>query len=167
MKEAALVIIKPDGISKRLVGHVMNKFAETGVEIAAMKIAKTNKELVEEHYRHIKGRPFFNDVVEYLLGKYHKQKKLLAIIYCGKDAIKKCRKIAGATNPEEADPSSIRGAFGRITTNGIFENVVHVSSDKKEAEREIKLWFKPSDITDTIYPTRLKVIESHKEKVWA
>jgi nucleoside-diphosphate kinase len=56
------------------------------------------------------------------------------------------RKIAGATNPEEADPTTIRGAYGRITTKGVYENVIHSSSDPKDAEREIALWFKPEEI---------------------
>jgi len=166
MKDAALVIIKPDGISKKLVGNVLTKFEQTGLEIVALKIAKTTRILAEEHYRHLKGAPFFEDVVSYFCGKFHKEKKLLTLIYYGVEAIKKCRKIAGATSPEDAEPSSIRGSYGRITTSGIYENVVHVSSDKKEAEREIKLWFSPADITVKLYPTKIKIINAHKEKVW-
>ena len=167
MKQPALVIIKPDGISKKLVGNVLTKFAKTNLEIVAIKIVKTTRELAEEHYKHLKSQPFFEEVVTYLSGKFHKEKKLLTLIYFGEDAIKKCRKIAGATNPEEAEPDSVRGSYGRITTEGIFENVVHVSSDKKEAEREIKLWFNPQDITVKLYPTKTKIIESCKKKVWA
>jgi nucleoside-diphosphate kinase len=64
----------------------------------------------------------------------------------GKDAIAVCRRVAGATNPEEAHRRSIRGAFGRITQQGVWENLVHVSSDRKEARREIKLWFKGHEL---------------------
>jgi len=84
-----------------------------------------------------------------------------------KGRLKKCRTIAGATNPEEAAPDSIRGSYGRITTAGIFENVVHVSSDKEEAEREIKLWFDPDDITTNLYSTKTKTVNACKKKVWA
>ena len=101
------------------------------------------------------------------MGKYHQQKKLIAVIYYGENAIARCRTIAGATNPEEADPESIRGAYGRITTKGVYENVVHVSSDAAEAEREIKLWFSPADVTMDIYPVKYKTVSTHKEKVWA
>lgn len=167
MKQAALVIIKPDGISKKLVGDVITKFAKTGLEIVAIRIVKTSRRLAEEHYKQLKGKPFFNDVVSYLSGQFHKEKKLLTVIYYGEEAIKKCRKIAGATNPEEAEPDSIRGAYGRITTGGIYENVVHVSSDKAEAEREIKLWFDPDDITVELYPTKTKFIEKCKKRTWA
>ncbi len=167
MKEAVLVVIKPDAITRRLTGHVLAKFAQSGLEMVAIKLAKTSRELAEQHYAHLRGKPFFEEVVAYFLGKYHQQKKLIAIIYYGENAIARCRKIAGATNPEEACPESIRGAYGRITTKGVYENVVHVSSDAVEAEREIKLWFSPMDITRKIYPVKYKVISAHKEKVWA
>lgn len=167
MKQPALVIIKPDGISKQLVGNVFTKFDKTGLEMVAIRIAKASRKLAEEHYAHLKGRPFFGDVVSYLAGQFHKEKKLLTMIYYGEDAIKKCRKVAGATNPEDAEPDSIRGSYGRITTAGIFENVVHVSSDRQEAEREIKLWFEPDDITVNLYPTKTKVVASCKKRVWA
>ena len=166
MRHPALVIIKPDGISKDLAGPIFTKFAEAKLEIIAIKIAKATRALAEMHYEHLKDEPFFEDIINYLIGKYHKQKKLLAIIYYGRDAIKKCRKIAGATNPEEADPASIRGSFGRITTKGLYENVVHVSSSSAEARREIRLWFKPDDITAPLYPTKFKSVETHKERLW-
>ena len=166
MKVPALVLIKPDGISKGLIGSVLSKFAQANLEIVGLHIAKASRRLAEAHYQHLKNEPFFNDIICYLMGKYHSRKKLVAIIYYGNNAIKKCRMIAGATNPEEADPESIRGAYGRITTKGLFENVVHVSSDKDEAEREIKLWFNPDDVTVKLYPTKLKRIETHKERAW-
>ena len=89
----------------------------------------------------------------------------MVVVYYGKGAIRICRKIAGATNPEEADPTSIRGAYGRITTKGVFENVVHVSSDKAEAEREIKLWFTPDEVVLKLY--RIKIAQVGKQKVWS
>ena len=70
----------------------------------------------------------------------------MAMVFTGKDAVAKARDIAGATNPEEADPRSVRGKFGRVTTKGIFENVVHVSSDLSEARREVALWFKKNEL---------------------
>ncbi len=164
MKQAALVIVKPDGISKGLVGDIFTKFNTLGLDVVAMRVANISRELAEMHYHHLKGKPFFKETVDFFFGKFHKRKQLVVIIYYGENAIKKCRKIAGATNPEEADPESIRGAYGRITTKGVFENVVHVSSNKKEAEREVKLWFNPSDIIVNLYP--IKIIRTHKEKVW-
>ena len=119
------------------------------------------------HYRHLKDKPFFEDVIKYLLGEYHDRHKVLAMVYWGKDAIKKVREIAGATNPEEADPVSIRGAYGRITTKGVYENVIHASSDETDAEREIKLWFKPDDVIVDVYPSKVATFKDVTMKVWA
>ena len=164
MKQAVLVIIKPEVINKGLAGEVINRFLQTDLEMVALHLVKPTRTLAEQHYKHIKGTPFFEGTIKYFLGKFHKQKKLVAIIFYGNKSIEKCRKVAGATNPEEADPMSLRGAYGRITAKGIFENVVHVSSNDKEAEREIKLWFNPDEITANLYPT--KIIKS-KMRVWA
>ena len=167
MKEPALVIVKPDGISKGLIGNILTKFAYADLEIIAIQIKKSARALVEDHYHHLRGKPFFRDLISYLMGTGYKHKKLLAIIYYGEDAIKKCRKIAGATNPEEACPFSVRGSLGRVTTKGLFENVVHVSSDAEEAEREIKLWFNPVDINRKIYSTKYELKKNHRERIWA
>jgi nucleoside-diphosphate kinase len=91
----------------------------------------------------------------------------MALIYWGKDAINKCRELAGATNPEEAESTSIRGSYGRITTSGVYENVIHVSSNESEAEREIKLWFKPEEIIVDLYPTKEVAGKEIKNKIWA
>ena len=89
------------------------------------------------------------------------------MVYWGEDAIQKVRDLAGATNPEEASPVSIRGQNGRITTKGVYENVIHVSSDEKEAEREIKLWFHPDEIIVNLYPAKEVIEKEKKIKVWA
>lgn len=166
MKEAVLVIIKPEGMSNGLVGNVIDKLAHTKLEIIAAKVINVDRKTAEKHYHHIKGQPFFEGVIGHFMGKYHKTSRLLSVIYYGDNAIKKCRKIAGATNPEEAHPSSIRGCYGRIRTDGIYENVVHVSSDAKEAKREITLWYRPEEITRKIYPTKNIVVKHLKECVW-
>ena len=70
------------------------------------------------------------------------------------------------SNPEEAESKSIRGAFGRITTEGIYENVVHISATKEDTEHEIKLWFDPEQIEENIYPTREVVVENYTKKEW-
>jgi nucleoside-diphosphate kinase len=90
----------------------------------------------------------------------------MALIYWGEDAIAKCRDISGTTNPEEAESTSIRGSYGRILTTGLYENVVHVSSDEAEARREIKLWFAPDEIIVDLYPTKEVVYKECKKKEW-
>src|SRR4030066_1292714 len=100
----------------------------------------------------------------YIMGEVHKTRRVLALVYQGDNAITKIRDIVGDTNPEMANPVSIRGAYGRITTSGVFENVVHASSSTEDAENEIKLWFKPEEIVGDIYPTKEVVREKIVEK---
>lgn len=165
MTQQTLVLIKPDGLKKSLTGNVLTRLSETKLEIVAAKIVQVSKELAESHYISLKDKPFFQELIKYLMGEYHK-KKVMALVYWGEDAIDKVRKICGSTNPEEADPVSIRGAYGRITTKGVYENVIHASTNMEEAEREIKLWFRPDDIIINMYPTKI-VKKITERKVWA
>ncbi len=166
MKTSALVIIKPEGLYRSLVGDIINKFNETGLELIALKLVEVSQEKAEEHYKQLKDKPFFNGVINHLMGKYHSGCRVVAMVYYGNEAIKKCRRVAGATNPEEADPKSIRGSFGRITKKGIFENVVHVSSDSDEAKREIRLWLEPTDFSYTPYASKKIKINNVQRLIW-
>lgn len=163
--EQTLVLIKPDGLAKSLTGNVLTRLSETKLEIAASRMVRVSKELAEEHYIALKDKPFFPELIRYIQGEYHSRKKVLALVYVGEDAIKKVRAIAGATNPEEADSVSIRGQFGRITTKGVYENVIHASANMVDAEREIKLWFEPAEIIFDLYPTK-EVEVTTKKLVW-
>lgn len=164
MKELALVILKPDGVAKNLLGVVLDRFATLELDLIALRIRTVSQELAQEHYRHIKGTPFFDSVITFLLGHYHGQNKVVVMVYQGIDAIQKCRQLTGATNPEEAAPRTIRGSFGRITRENIYENVVHVSSDFKDAQREIRLWLSPEDFLFPILPE--KTTAKEKKRVW-
>lgn len=166
MIQQTLVLIKPDGLKKSLTGNILTRLSETKMEIAAAKIVHVSRELAEEHYCHMKEKPFFEELIKYIQGELHKRRKVLAMVYHGENAIKKVRQIAGATNPEEADPISIRGAYGRITTKGIYENVIHASTNEAEAEREIKLWFEPDEIIYHLYPVEEVTVKNVKKKVW-
>ena len=165
MNQSTLVLIKPDGLKKSLTGNVLTRLSETKLDIVGAKIVKVSRELAEKHYIQLKDKPFFEDLLKYLMGEYHK-KKVMALVYYGEDAIQKVRNICGATNPEEADPVSIRGAYGRITTKGVYENVIHASTNTVEAEREIKLWFFPDDIIVELYPTK-QVKKTVETRMWA
>ncbi|MDR3049147.1 MAG: nucleoside-diphosphate kinase [Elusimicrobiota bacterium] len=166
--EQLLILIKPDGVKKSLTGNILTKLSEARMVIIGAKAVKVSAELAQKHYFQLKDKPFFAELSDYIQGKIYGEPwdRVLAFVYQGEDAIARMRKIAGATNPEEADPVSIRGAYGRITTKGVYENVVHCSSDVKEAEREIKLWFKPDELVKEIYPTK-KVKEIKEDRVWA
>lgn len=166
MNEATLVLIKPDGLKKSLTGNILTRLSETKLEIVAAKIARVSKSLAEEHYRHLKEKPFFGELIKYIQGELHDRRKIMALIYWGEDAIGKVRALAGATNPEEADPTTIRGAYGRITTMGVYENVIHVSANKEDAEREIKLWFQPDEIIVELYPIKVVMEEKSKKRIW-
>ncbi len=165
MNEATLVLIKPDGLKKSLTGNILTRLSETKLDIVGSKIVRVSRELAIQHYISLKDKPFFEDLIKYIMGEYHK-KKVMALVYWGEDAIQKVRDICGSTNPEEADPVSIRGAYGRITTKGVYENVIHASTNTIEAEREIKLWFEPDEIIVDLYPTKTAK-RAAEQKVWA
>ncbi|MDO8525927.1 MAG: nucleoside-diphosphate kinase [Candidatus Omnitrophota bacterium] len=165
MIQQTLVLIKPDGLKKSLTGNILTRLSETKLDIVAAKIVKVSRELAAEHYVELKDKPFFEELLKYLMGEYHK-KKVMAMVYWGEDAIDKVRKICGATNPEEADAVSIRGAYGRITTKGVYENVIHASANMPDAEREIKLWFSPDEIIESPYPTKTMKAQAEK-RIWA
>jgi nucleoside-diphosphate kinase len=153
--EQSLVLIKPDGLVKSLTGNVISKLSETELKIVGAKIVQVTQELAEEHYQHLKEEKFFDELLKYIMGEYH-TKRVLALVYHGEDAIKKIRKIVGSTNPEKAEPTTIRGKYGRITSAGVFENVVHASENQKDAQREIKLWFRPEELVYCLYPTEIR-----------
>ncbi|MCM8763066.1 MAG: nucleoside-diphosphate kinase [Candidatus Omnitrophica bacterium] len=165
--QATLILIKPDGLKKSLTGNILTRLSETKLEIVGAKMVRVQRELAEEHYKHLKDKPFFEELIKYIQGELHGRRKVMALVYWGEDAIAKCRALAGATNPEEAEPTSIRGAYGRITTKGLYENVIHVSSTPEEAEREIKLWFKPDEIIVDLYPKKKIIIKEKEESIWA
>jgi nucleoside-diphosphate kinase len=101
------------------------------------------------------------------MGDVHKTYRVLALVYQGENAIKKIRDIVGETDPEKANPVSIRGAYGRITTSGVFENVVHASANPEDAEKEIKLWFQPDEVVEDLYPIKEVTLKNLKKIAWA
>ncbi|MBI3601802.1 MAG: nucleoside-diphosphate kinase [Candidatus Omnitrophica bacterium] len=144
--EQVLVLIKPEGLQKAIVGDVFSQFVSSDLKLAGLKLVKASDQLAKAHYALLKDKFFYWQIVEYLTGKFHDGLPVVAMVFEGRGAIAKCRRIAGATNPEEAGPKSVRGKYGRITTKGLFENVVHVSSSTDEARREIALWFRKSEL---------------------
>lgn len=165
--QQTLVVIKPDGLQKSLTGNILTRLSETKLRIVGAKVVRVSEELAREHYQHLKDKPFFNEVIKYIRGELHSKgyQRVMALVYRGKDAIPKVRELAGTTNPEEADPTSIRGQYGRLTTKGLFENVVHCSANAEDADREIKLWFDPDEIIDNLFPTKT-VEQTSKQAVW-
>ncbi|MCF7870653.1 MAG: nucleoside-diphosphate kinase [Candidatus Omnitrophica bacterium] len=165
-QEATLVIIKPDGLKKSLTGNILTRLSEAKLKIIGAKVVEVKEDLANAHYRHLQDKPFFQELIKYISGKLHGENRVMPLVYWGENAIGKVRRIAGATNPEEADPISIRGAYGRILTTGLYENVIHASSDPSEAEREIKLWFGPDEIVYDLYPALEKQFSHESRRVW-
>lgn len=147
--ERTLVLIKPDGQKRKLTGLVIDRLDHAGFEMIAARLVPVTRELAEAHYEALKDKPFFSNLIKFFMGEFHEIKnlKILALVYQGENVISEVRRVVGATNPEEANPSSIRGSFGRISSKtGIMENVVHASANAIDAEREIALWFRKEDL---------------------
>lgn len=171
--QQCLVLIKPDGLVKSLTGNIISALSETKLKIIGAKIVKVPRELAEKHYHQLKdekikeyglegGTKIYEDVLRYLQGHFHTD-RVFALVYHGENAIEKIRALAGSTNPEKADFTTIRGKYGRINSKtGVFENVVHVSDSDASAKREIQLWFEPEELTSVIYPTKKESASIHK-----
>ena len=146
--ERTLILIKPDGLFRKLTGLTIDRLDASGLEMVAAKMVSVSEKLAREHYAALSDKPFFPNLIRYIRGEFHglKDSRVLALVYRGDNAVSRVRQIAGATNPEQAAPGTIRGSFGRVTTAGQFENVLHASSDPADGEREVKLWFRPEEI---------------------
>ena len=165
--QQCLVLIKPDGLIKSLTGNIISALSETKLKIVGAKVVSVKRELAELHYAELKAKKpqVFESVLKYIQGDFHTP-RVLALVYQGEDAIKKIREIAGSTNPEDADPVSIRGKYGRINSKtGVFENVIHASDSEENAKREIQLWFSPEELTESNYPTK-KIKQTKEVVVW-
>jgi nucleoside-diphosphate kinase len=161
---------------KSLTGNIISVLSETKLKIVGARILKVSRELAEKHYSKLKenkikqhgqekGAQIFENTVNYIMGKYHTD-RVMVLVYHGENAISKIREIVGKTNPEEADPISIRGKYGRINSKtGVFENVIHASDSEESAEKEIKLWFTPDHFSDLIYPVTTEKTEVERV-VW-
>lgn len=165
--QQTLIIIKPDGLVKSLTGNILSRLSEAKLTIMGAKVVHVSREMAAKHYEHLKDKPFFEELIDYIVGDVHQTRRVLALVYQGEDAIVKIRDIVGDTDPEKANPVTIRGAYGRITTSGVFENVVHASSSPEDAEKEIKLWFEPNEIVEDLYPVKEITLNNVKKIVWA
>jgi len=145
--EKTLILIKPDGMKRRLTGIAIDRLETAGFDMVAAKIVPVTEELAREHYALLKDMPFFPSLIKFIKGDFHgvSDRRVLAMVYKGENAVKGIRAVVGATNPEQAAPGTIRGSFGRLS-QGNMENVVHASGNPEEAEREIKIWFKPEEV---------------------
>ena len=132
MMEKSFVMMKPDAVARRLMGKILTRFEEKGLQLKAIKLMTISEDLAKEHYGEHSEKPFFNDLVEYITSG-----PVLAMVIEGEDAISLIRKMVGATNPQEADLGTIRGDYAVETGR----NIIHASDAPESAEREIGLFF--------------------------
>jgi len=142
--ERSLVLIKPDGVQRALVGRIIERYEQRGLRLVGLKLVKVERELAEGHYAVHREKPFFGALVEFITSS-----PLVALAVEGPNAVAVCRAINGATRPEEAAPGSIRGDFALETG----QNLVHASDSTETAEQELGLWFEPSELFD--YPREI------------
>ena len=133
MSERTLLLIKPDGVQRRLVGEIIGRIERKGLTVAALELRIVTDELASRHYAEHDGKPFFGSLLEFITSG-----PLVAAIIEGPRAVTALRQLVGGTDPvEKAAPGTIRGDFGLETQF----NLVHGSDSPESAEREIGLWF--------------------------
>ncbi|ORD94997.1 NDK [Enterospora canceri] len=130
--EQTFVMVKPEGVKRRLVGEIISRFEKKGLYLVASRVMIPDKKLLERHYAEHAKKPFFNALVKHMASG-----AVVPMVFEGKNAIKVARKIIGATCPFEAECGTIRGDYGAC--KGL--NIVHGSDSAESADREISLWF--------------------------
>ncbi len=133
MTERTLVLIKPDGVERRLIGEIISRIERKGLTVVALELRQVSEELASKHYAEHEGKPFFGSLLEFITSG-----QVVAAIVEGPRAVTAFRQLAGGTDPvEKATPGTIRGDFGLETQF----NLVHGSDSAESAQREIALWF--------------------------
>ncbi|MDP2628408.1 MAG: nucleoside-diphosphate kinase [Nanoarchaeota archaeon] len=157
-KERTLVLIKPDGVIRNLVGKIIMRFEDAGLKIIGMKMVWADEEFARKHYRDDLDEKYkdvekkFGRNVRNELVKYLKEGPVIAIVFEGVDAINVARKITGSTYPNESLPGTIRGDFSHISKNFANENnlmvrnLIHASGNEEDAKIEIPLWFSEKEM---------------------
>jgi len=147
--EKVLVLIKPDAMAKQLAGIIIHDISKLNLKMIGLKLVNVKKHLAEKHYEEHKEKPFYPDLLKYILGEFHNVKSIIAIAYEGEDAIKRLRDYAGKTNPDDADPLTLRGKYGKVNskTNN-FDNVMHISDSPENGEKEINIWFSKEELVE-------------------
>jgi len=147
-RERTFIAIKPDGVQRKLIGRIIQRFEDKGMQLVGMKHITASKQLLEQHYCHLKDKSFFNDHISYM-----RSAPIVAMVWQGNDAIATGRRMLGATNPRESAPGTIRGDF----CLDVGRNLIHGSDSTEAASNEIQLWFKDEELTDW-HPTDNKWI---------
>jgi nucleoside-diphosphate kinase len=135
--ERSLIMLKPGVLQRRLVGKVLTRFEEKGLNIIALKMIQMSQAMVEAHYKEHQGKDFYQKLIDYTLSG-----PVIAAVIEGNEAISVIRKLVGPTNLKDSQPGTIRGDFAAQTRL----NIVHASDSPESAAREIDLFFKPEEL---------------------
>jgi nucleoside-diphosphate kinase len=138
-KERTLVLVKPDGVQRQLIGRILARYEERGLKVVGLKLVMTSRDLAERHYAAHRERPFFGSLVDFITSS-----PLVALALEGPNAIAVVRTINGATRPHEAAPGTIRGDLALETA----QNIVHASDGPEAAVTELGLWFDAAELID-------------------
>lgn len=130
--ERTFIMIKPDGVARRLVGEIISRFERAGLTLERMRMLTIDETLARRHYAEHLGKPFFPDLLDFIVSG-----PVVAMQWSGESAIPRARDIMGATDPRKADPGTIRADFGHAVT----QNIVHGSDGPESATRELALFF--------------------------
>jgi nucleoside-diphosphate kinase len=139
VNERTLVLVKPDGVQRLLVGRILQRYEDRGLKIVGLKLVLIDRDLAERHYAIHSERPFFRGLVAFISSA-----PLVAAVLEGPNAVAVVRAVNGATRPHEAAPGTIRGDFALETA----QNLVHASDSIDTAAQELALWFTPAELLD-------------------
>ena len=134
--ERTLILVKPDGVRRNLIGEVVRRVEAKGYTIAALKMVQPDRSILAAHYAEHEGKPFYEPLVEFMMSG-----PVVAIIAEGNRVIEGFRKLAGTTDPTVAEPGTIRGDLARDQGTKVVQNIVHGSDSAESAAREIGIWF--------------------------
>jgi nucleoside-diphosphate kinase len=137
--EQTLVLIKPDGVQRGLIGEVINRLERRGLRLVAAKFIQVSQELAETHYAIHKGKPFYDGLIKYITSA-----PVMAMAWDGPNAVAAIRQTMGATRPTEAAPGTIRHDFALE----VGRNLTHASDSVENGEKEVALWFRPTELLD-------------------
>ena len=136
-QEKSLVLIKPDGVNRGIIGEILQRFERKGLKIVGLKMIKLSDEVLDKHYSHHKDKPFFKALKDFM-----KLSPNIALVLEGNHAVRTVRKMAGPTRGFEASPGTIRGDY----SSSISHNIIHASEDEEQAKKEIKRFFSKEEI---------------------
>lgn len=139
MNERTLILIKPDGVQRLLVGRLISRYEDRGLKLVGLKLLQADRALAQRHYAVHRGKPFYEGLVEFIISG-----PLVALVLEGPNAVAVCRAINGATRPHEAAPGTIRGDLALDTGH----NIVHASDAPETAAQEVAAWFGLDELVD-------------------